>query len=255
MLLASLLQSKMCHHVTMSPDYRARTNIENIPARNEHPADATQPKGDTAASPTPVMSMPRHRFRLLREFLPMLLIVLIVFGGVRIFFQPYEVDGASMAPAISNGERLFVNRSAYTHLDLPVLGDIYPFSGPQRGDIVVLDSGRTSRDASYIKRIIGLPGETITYTEGIVVIDGEPLVEDYIDGAITRCHIPAYCSITIPQGHVYILGDNRMASEDSRFFGPIPVEDITGKAFFSNWPYEDIGPIQHPDYGEIRAGS
>lgn len=250
-----MLENKMCHHVTMSSDYRARINTDDIPVRNEPVTAATQRRGDAAASPAPVVSTPRHRFRLLREFLPMLLIVLIVFGGVRIFFQPYEVDGASMAPAISNGERLFVNRSAYAHIDLPVFGDIHPFNEPQRGDIVVLDSGRTSRDASYIKRIIGLPGETITYTEGIVMIDGEPLVEDYIDGAITQCHIPAYCSITIPQAHVYVLGDNRTDSEDSRFFGPIPMDDVIGKAFFSNWPYENIGPIHHPDYGEIRAGS
>jgi signal peptidase I len=249
MLLLWMPSNKMCHHVTMTTDYRAGANSDDIRWQQEQAMESSP-----LVLP-PTGPGPQQRFRLLRELIPMLLIVLVVFAGVRMFFQPYEVDGASMSPTIANGERLFVNRSAYVHVDLPALGDIYPFSEPRRGDIIVLESNRTSRDASYIKRVIGLPGETITYTEGIVIVDGEPLVEDYINGAITGCHVPTYCSITIPQGHVYVLGDNRRDSEDSRFFGPVPMGDVVGKVFFSNWPYEDIGPIQHPDYGEIRAGS
>jgi signal peptidase I len=249
MLLLWMAHSKVCHHVTMTAEQSARANTDDIRSQHERAMEGSP------LVPSPTGSEPRQLFHLLRELVPMLLIVLVVFAGVRMFFQPYEVDGASMSPAIANGERLFVNRSAYVHVDLPALGDIYPFSEPQRGDIIVLESDRTSRDAPYIKRIIGLPGETITYTEGIVIVDGEPLVEDYINGAITGCHVPTYCSITVPQGHVYVLGDNRRDSEDSRFFGPVPMEDVVGKAFFSNWPYENIGPIQHPDYGEIRAGS
>ena len=245
----------MCHHVTMRIDPHIPTNTDGVRRQDNDETHPRQTVGPSPSAPLPVASVRRQRLLLLRDLVPMLLIVLIVFGGVRIFFQPYEVDGASMAPAITNGERLFVNRSAYAHIDLPALGDIYPFSEPQRGDIVVLDSPRTSRDASYIKRIIGLPGETVTYTDGIVMINGEPLVEDYIEGAITECHGSRYCSITVPPGQVYVLGDNRTDSEDSRFFGPVPMQDIVGKAFFSNWPYENIGPIQHPDYGEIRAGS
>lgn len=247
MLLLWIPASKMCHHVTMTTGHRVGTNANDIRSQHEQGMDSfplvLPPKGPG----------PRQRFRLLRELKPLLLIVLVVFAGVRMFFQPYEVDGASMSPTIANGNRLFVNRSAYAHVDLPALGDIYPFGDPRRGDIIVLESDRTSRSAPYIKRIIGLPGETITYTEGIVIVDGEPLVEDYINGAVTGCYVPTHCSITIPQGHVYVLGDNRRDSEDSRFFGPVPMEDIVGKAFFSNWPYEDIGPIQHPDYGEISA--
>lgn len=239
----------------MTKGYPVLTDDDDRPGQDDQVLHLPAPAESRLLAAAPAAPLPRQQFRLLRELVPMLLIVLVVFGGVRIFFQPYEVDGASMSPAIANGERLFVNRSAYAHVDLPALGDIYPFSKPQRGDIIVLDSRRTSRDAPYIKRIIGLPGETITYTEGIVLIDGEPLVEDYINGAVTGCHGSAYCSVTIPPRHVYVLGDNRMDSEDSRLFGPIPMEEITGKAFFSNWPYEDMGPIQHPDYGETSAGS
>jgi len=193
----------------------------------------------------------REQLLLIRDLIPLLLIVLIVFAGVRIFFQPYKIVGASMSPTLSNGERLLVNRTAYSHVHLPALGEFAPFSTPQRGDIIVLDSDATRRDEPYIKRIIALPGETITFLEGIVMIDGEPLVEDYIEGAITRCGNLGFCSVTVPAGFVYVLGDNRTNSEDSRYFGPIPVTEIVGRAYFSNWPYDSIGPIPHPDYSEL----
>jgi signal peptidase I len=188
---------------------------------------------------------------LFRDILTMALVVVVVVAGVRLFFQPYEVDGASMAPELASGERLFVNRTAYSTIWLPGLGEVHPFDAPQRGDIVVLESDLTRRDAPYIKRIIALPGETIAFSEGLVFIDGEPLVEDYIAGAITACRGSSECGMTIPEGHVFVLGDNRLDSEDSRSFGPVPMADIVGKAFFSNWPSGEIGPIAHPDYGEF----
>jgi signal peptidase I len=197
----------------------------------------------------------RHYAALLRDLLPMVLIVVVVFAGVRVFFQPYQVVGASMSPALVDGERLFVNRTAYTHLELPAIGEVYPFNTPQRGDIVVLESAITGREGPYIKRIIALPGETITFTEGIVLIDGEPLVEDYIDGAITRCGVRPTCAMTVPDGFFYVLGDNRTDSEDSGRFGPVPMEDIVGRAYFSNWPYDGIGPISNPDYGDLSSDS
>lgn len=202
---------------------------------------------DDAAPATPL--------RALRDLVSMALIVIVVFFGVRVFFQPYQVDGASMTPALTSGERLFVNRTAYSHVTMPGIGEFAPFDEPQRGDIIVLESDVTRRDAPYIKRIIGLPGETVTFAEGLVFIDGEPLVEEYIDGAITGCPTSRPCGGSVPEGHVFVLGDNRTDSEDSRLFGPVPMSDIVGKAFFSNWPYEQIGPIPHPDYGELDLES
>lgn len=203
-------------------------------------------------SPEPAQkAAPGKPRRVLREVVTMGLIVIVVFFSVRVFFQPYQVDGASMSPALTSGERLFVNRTAYSHLNLPAVGEYYPFDEPQRGDIIVLESDLTRREAPYIKRIIGLPGETVSFTEGIVMINGEPLVEDYIPGAITTCHGAPTCATIVPEGHFYVLGDNRTDSEDSRTFGPVSVDDIVGRAFFSNWPYEEIGLIPHPDYGEM----
>jgi signal peptidase I len=216
----------------------------------------SEPEMNASALEQPIPAEPEPRL-MVREIVEMLAIVLVIFLGVHMFFKPYQVDGMSMSPYLRNGERLFVNRTAYTHVDLsalwyPLPDEVYPFgfSAPARGDIIVLESSLTTKDAQYIKRIVGMPGETITFREGLVMVDGEPLVEDYIDGAITECGPAAFCSITVPEEHVYVLGDNRMDSEDSRTFGAIPYDDIVGKAIFSNWPFNKIGPIHKPDYGE-----
>jgi len=202
-----------------------------------------------------------RRHGLLRELVELGAIVLIVFLGVRLFLQPYSVDGASMTPNLHDGERVFVNRTAYADIDAQAIWGFLPWvhgngegvyhaGQPSRGDIVVIDSDQTRTDDQYIKRVIGLPGETITFDEGLVFIDGEPLVEDYIDGAITECFPGQHCQVTVPEGDVYVLGDNRINSEDSRFFGPIPFGDIVGKAIFSNWPPTPSAPIPHPNYTE-----
>jgi signal peptidase I len=215
------------------------------------------PEEPVAPPPAPA----RRRRGLLRELIEMAAIVLVIFLAVRLFFQPYAVDGASMTPNLQDGERVFVNRTAYVHLDAHALWDVMPWVNgeddglyqagePRRGDIVVIDSDQTRTDDQYIKRVIGLPGETITFHEGLVFVDDEPLVEDYIDGAITECHPNQYCHVTVPDGYVYVLGDNRTNSEDSRYFGAIPFGDIVGRAIFSNWPPSTFGPIHHPDYNE-----
>lgn len=191
----------------------------------------------------------RQRLALLAEVLPIVILLLVAIGGVRIIFQPYQVVGASMSPALTDGERLFVNRAAYAEIPLPGLGTMHPFDTPKRGDIVVLDSDHTRRNGAYIKRIIGLPGETVSFIDGIVLIDGVPLVEDYIDGAITTCTPRFACTVTVPAGSVYVLGDNRADSEDSRTFGPVPIDDLLGRAWFGSWPRQSIGPISRPDYG------
>lgn len=207
-----------------------------------------------------------HRLRMgiLRDILQMLLILVLVFTAARTFFLPFQVEGASMSPSLTNGERIFVNRTAYSSINIKQIANVlpgvnladdaglYPFSEPQRGDIIVLESDQTTNGSPYIKRIIGLPGETVTFSQGIVFVDGEPLVEDYIPGAMTHCQLWHYCHVTVPEGFVYVLGDNRTDSEDSRTFGAIPNEDIVGKAYFRNWPYEEIGPIHHPNYGEVN---
>lgn len=188
------------------------------------------------------------------------LLAAIVFLGARTVVLPYEVEGASMTPNLHNSERVLVNRTVYFHFDLnSVLNvipgvdrqggdDFYPFHAPERGDIVVLHPPLNSNQP-YIKRVIGLAGESISFRNGYVYVNDERLDEPYLNGPITRCTGNPYCSIdSIPDGYVYVLGDNRDNSSDSRAFGPVKIDDIVGKAWFTNWPLTDIGLVPHYDY-------
>jgi signal peptidase I len=160
-----------------------------------------------------------------------------------------------MLPNLDNGQMLLVNRNAYQHLDFGG-NRYYPFDPPERGDVVVFDPPENS-DKPYIKRIIGLPGEEITFGQGYVFVDGVELPEDYIQDR-TRCNREDRCDVVVPEDHVFVLGDHRSNSSDSRVFGVVPVENIVGKAWLSYWPPNDIGFVPHEDYesvGELPATS
>jgi signal peptidase I len=199
---------------------------------------------------------------MIRFFAIMIAVVLLV----RLFMSPFEVEGRSMSPNLHDHERVFVNRISYIHVDLNDLLNLlpgedhagtrswFPFDGPDRGDVVVLDPPVESTQP-FIKRVIGLPGETVTFRDGYVYIDGQRLDEAYIDGAITFCSGRRYCDYgPIPAGMVFVLGDNRENSEDSRFFGPVPIENLIGRAWLTNWPMADIGLVPSYDY-EIDASA
>lgn len=213
--------------------------------------------------PSPVETpQPRKRgvVRGVSELMRTILLAMIVFIGARTVVLPYEVEGASMFPNLHDQERVLVNRTVYFHFSPAALvnwlpgvevsfgKEIYPFHPPERGDIIVLDPPVRSNQP-YIKRIIALPGESVSFRDGYVYVNGERLDEPYIDGAITECRHSKYCNIEeIGPGEVYVLGDNRDNSSDSRSFGPVRIEDIVGKAWFTNWPLTDIGLIPHYEY-------
>lgn len=217
---------------------------------------------DPAAEDEPMPS--RRRRSLLREVLELVTLVLVVMVLLRQVIMPYAVDGASMNPFLENGEHLFVNRLSYADLNLtswlnalPGIdvgkGEVVSFGTPERGDIVVLNPP-TESDSPYVKRVIALPGETVSFRDGLVFVDGDPLTESYIDGAITFCRTPiaqgstSWCSLTVPEDSVYVLGDNRMHSSDSRAFGPVKISAIVGKVVFTNWPLDRFGPVPAADY-------
>ncbi|MDQ3045466.1 MAG: signal peptidase I [Chloroflexota bacterium] len=193
--------------------------------------------------------------RLARDIIETLILALVIYLAVRTLILPYEVEGASMGPALRSGERLFVNRGAYSHFNVNDLWNVlpwegregervvYPFDPPQRGDVIVLEPPVLS-EKPYIKRIIGLPGEEIAFQDGYVLVDGRRLGEPYINGALTTCRDGQHCALTVPEGAVFVLGDNRAHSADSRTFGPVSLDRVIGKAFFSNWPLETFGPIE-----------
>jgi signal peptidase I len=196
-----------------------------------------------------------------RQVVETLMLAFVIYLIATLVIQPYQVDGESMEPNLDGGERLFVNRTVYLHFDLNALlnllpGDdregthiIYPFHAPERGDIVVFNPP-TETDKPYIKRVIGLPGETVTFRDGYVYVDGRKLDEPYINGAITRCANGEHCEVTVPDGYIYVLGDNRLGSSDSRRFGLVSLDSIIGKAWFANWPIDDIGLLPDYDYDE-----
>lgn len=193
------------------------------------------------------------------------ILVVAIMLVARAFISPFEVDGRSMSPNLHNHDRVFVSRARYFHVDLNrwlnVLpgvdrqgaDDWYPFDQPSRGDIVVLNPP-TASDKPFIKRVIGLPGETVTFQNGSVFIDGVRLDESYIDGAITFCDTQHYCNVgPIPDGYVYVLGDNRTNSEDSRYFGLVPIDSLVGEAWFTNWPIDVAGRIPSANYPELSG--
>jgi signal peptidase I len=197
----------------------------------------------------------RKRFAaMVAELTKTLALAAILFLLVRALVLPFEVEGSSMIPSLQEHDRVLVNQTVYYHFDLNRIlnllpGEdrdetrvIFPFHGPERGDVVVLDPPVTS-DKPYIKRVIGLPGESIAFRGGDVVIDGVRLEEPYLDRAArTECHRTSYCRVDrIPDGYVYVLGDNRIDSTDSRDFGLVRIEDIIGEAWFTNWPIRDFG--------------
>ena len=203
---------------------------------------------DDVAEPASTSTTKSQAGRAVREVVETLLLAALIFFLVRLVVLNFRVDGESMLPNLDDGQMLLVNRNAYQFVD--VGGNrYYPFDPPERGDVIVFDPP-TGSDKPYIKRIIGLPGEEVTFSDGNVFIDGDPLAEDYIEER-TRCGARSdNCDVIVPEGYVYVLGDHRNNSSDSRVFGPVPVENVVGKAWLSYWPVSDVGFVPHESYVE-----
>lgn len=167
---------------------------------------------------------PLHSVRaLLETVIPALLIAV----GINLFLaQATQVQGQSMEPNLHTAQRLVVEKVTYR------------FHGPRRGDIVVIDLPEAGPEL-LIKRVIALPGETISSQGGQVYVNGEPIEEPYVTGPGGR-DVPEQ---VVPPLHVFVMGDNRQFSNDSRNFGPVPIDNIIGRAWFSYWPLELLGPI------------
>jgi signal peptidase I len=141
----------------------------------------------------------------------------------------YKYQGVSMEPTLSDEDFVFTDDAAYSK------------SLPQRGDLVILTR---ENGLQLIKRVVGLPGEEISISNGQVIINGTPLDEPYAREPI-RSDVP---SKQIPADHYFVLGDNRNNSSDSRAFGPVPLENIQGQVWFIYWPMQKLGPIAQPTY-------
>jgi signal peptidase I len=167
----------------------------------------------------------------IKEALITLLMALVLYFGLQFTIQGSPVEGTSMEPTLTTGQRLFINRV------------VYYFESPQRGDIITFyPPVKSSRP--YVKRIIGLPGETVEIDQGTVYIDGEPLEEPYVEYAFTY----SMDAITIPADRYLVLGDNRNVSSDSHIWGLITRDEIIGKAWISYWPPSTWGTAPNYDF-------
>jgi signal peptidase I len=154
-----------------------------------------------------------------------LALVIIIF-----LYQPVKVEGTSMAPLLSDQERIFINKF------------VYRFEPIDRGDVVVfwypLDHSK-----SFIKRVVGLPGENIELRAGHLYVDGKELAEPYVPASYLDGS--SYGPMKIPAGNYFVMGDHRDSSNDSRVFGPVSRPYIYGKAVFAYWPVDHFGSLTY----------
>jgi signal peptidase I len=175
--------------------------------------------------------------RLIRDIF-LIIVVFILFGVFAV--QPVVVEGTSMLPQLNDGERLLVNKLVYYKIQGVSWGHL------ERGDIVVFWFPKEP-DKSYVKRIIGLPGEMVEVRNGKVFIDGQELNEDYLDTEHNQS-LPTFPAKRVEEHHYFVMGDNRDNSSDSRYWGLVPEKYIYGKAFFRYWKPSNMGFLEHGAY-------
>lgn len=168
----------------------------------------------------------------LETIVPAILIALLI----NLFLaQATRVYGQSMEPNLHTDQRLIVEKLSYNRFFRQYLG----FDGPQRGHVVVIKLEEQNEEL-LIKRVIGLPGDIVEIHDGQVFVNNQPLNEPYLSSVTSGFYGP----VTIPPLHVFVLGDNRSFSNDSRNFGTIPLKNVVGRAWFSYWPAEQIGLVE-----------
>ncbi len=152
-----------------------------------------------------------------------LALIIIVF-----LYQPVKVEGTSMAPLLSDQERIFINKF------------VYHFEPIQRGDVVVfwypLDHTK-----SFIKRVVGLPGETVEIRHGVVYVNRKPIPEPYVPQQYAD--LSDFGPVRVPRDSFFVMGDHRISSNDSRVFGPVASRYIYGRAVFAYWPVDHFGSL------------
>ena len=178
-----------------------------------------------------------------RQLLEFVLTMAVAFALVFGFIKPavadsYRIPSSSMEPTLHgcegcNNDRVMANKF------------IYRFTEPKRGQIVVFKSVEDG-ETLLIKRVVGVAGDTIQLRGGILYVNGEPQQEPYVHANPCHRYLPKTCAfgpVTVPRGHLFLMGDNRAVSHDSRFFGAVPEENVEAEAFFRYWPLGRIGTL------------
>ncbi|MCB9078690.1 MAG: signal peptidase I [Anaerolineaceae bacterium] len=191
------------------------------------PCQPNLPTQDSLTENGPILPLGLVLLRFAKEVVSIVVFATVIALALNFFImQVTYVHGKSMEPNLHSEQRLMIEKVTYQ------------FSTPQRGDIVVIHID--SSPLPLIKRVVGLPGEEIKIRDNHVFIDGQVLNEPYLDNIVQDNYGP----IKITPAHIFVLGDNRGVSHDSRFFGPVQIDNILGRAWLSYWPLEDLGPVE-----------
>jgi signal peptidase I len=186
------------------------------------------------------------------------LVVIVAFAvGLALLVQaflvkPYVIPSGSMLPTLKEGQRILVERVGYRFGD-PQIGDIVVFHPPKGAEDqtcgtepppgqVCIDTVDEHQDENFVKRIVATPGDTLRIVDGHAIVNGERIEDDFTRpclGGGGGCNFRK--EVTIPPDHYFMMGDNRGASDDSRFWGPVPRDWIIGQAFATYWPPDRIG--------------
>ncbi|MCL4506587.1 MAG: signal peptidase I [Chloroflexi bacterium] len=179
---------------------------------------------------------PRLWWRSLAEIAVMVLIIIFV---ANILAVQTEMVGTSMSPALNAGDEVLASRITYVLL------------APERGDVVIMRDP-LNPNGDVVRRVIGLPGERVEIRGSQVLINGQPLVEDYTGNPLTvSSNLTTSIQIQLQPSEYYVLGDNRLSINDSRSWGPIPGADILGRAWLVYWPPDSISAIQQQRYAPL----
>lgn len=173
---------------------------------------------------------------LIRETLETIVPAILIALLINLFLaQATRVYGQSMEPNLHTDQRLIVEKLSFNRY----IRQYLKLQGPQRGDVVVIRLDAQNGEL-LIKRIVGLPGDLVEIHDGQVFVNGRPLLEPYLTGITSGFYGPTI----VPPLHIFVLGDNRSFSNDSRNFGTIPLKNVIGKAWFSYWPLDQIGFVE-----------
>jgi signal peptidase I len=209
------------------------------PTKAETVDTPSRPQTGKPAKPAPTKRKTR---RAIIEWAILIGSALVIALLIKTFlFQAFYIPSESMKPTLNVGDRVLVNKLSYRVHDV------------NRGDIVVFETPPKAEDANgkikdLVKRVVGLPGETVETHNGIVFVNGRQLDEPYLRNGVKTCALnstPGTCgdvpTTTIPSDDVFVMGDNRTASKDSRAFGAITESSIVGRVFVRIWPVTDLG--------------
>ena len=178
----------------------------------------------------------------IRELSESIILAVVVFLILQLSMGNYKVEGSSMSPTLANGDYVIVNKLVYFSFDFSHLSKLvpfiayqdnnhYPIHTPDRGAVIIFKYPQEP-DRDFVKRIIGIPGDTVGIHLGQVFVNGVAINEPYV----TLPRVEFMPTISVPDGTYFVMGDNRSGSSDSRNWGPVPEDNIIGRAWITYWP-------------------